>query len=118
MGFPKSFVAAPAVIVQRQLASRPRAAGGGGGGNRVGGGGATVDMVGLAFNPRAVTVAKGSTLLFTNSDVAPHTVTSDSGTIDSGTIPPGGSFSLVATAGFPYHCTIHPSMTAKVVVST
>jgi plastocyanin len=63
-------------------------------------------------------VRKGATVVFNNDDTAPHTVTSTDGAIDSGVLSPGKSFSLVVTTGFKYKCSIHPFMTASVVVST
>jgi plastocyanin len=81
------------------------------------GGGNTVAMAGLKFEPGTLTVARGTTVVFDNDDTAPHTVTARSGGTDSGVIDPGRSFSLVASEGFDYFCSIHPSMTAKLVVS-
>jgi plastocyanin len=81
------------------------------------GGGNTVGMAGLKFEPGTLTVAKGTTVVFDNDDTAPHTVTARSGGTDSGVIDPGKSFSLVASEGFDYFCSIHPSMTAKLVVN-
>ncbi len=74
---------------------------------------------GMAFNPSAITVTAGTTITWTNKDGFAHTVTSNTGLFDSGTINSNGTYShLFATAGtFPYHCTIHPSMTASVVVN-
>jgi plastocyanin len=82
-----------------------------------GGGGNLVGMAGLAFQPAELTVAKGTTVVFDNDDTAPHTVTARSGGTDSGVIDPGKSFSLVAAESFDYFCSIHPSMTAKLVVT-
>ena len=79
--------------------------------------GGTVKMAGLAFAPGTLTVARGSTVVFDNDDTAPHTVTARSGGVDSGVLDPGRQFSLTATEGFDYFCTIHPSMTAKIVVA-
>jgi plastocyanin len=79
--------------------------------------GGTVKMAGLAFAPGTLTVAKGSTVVFDNDDTAPHTVTARSGGVDSGVLDPGRRFSLTATEGFGYFCTIHPSMTATIVVT-
>ena len=109
-------VAGPVVIVWERLgadagaAAAREGAGAGGGGN-------TVGMAGLKFQPGTVTVAKGTTVVFDNDDTAPHTVTARSGGTDSGVIDPGRSFSLVASEGFDYFCSIHPSMTAKLVVT-
>jgi plastocyanin len=56
---------------------------------------------------------------WTNKGAVTHTSTSNKGVWDSGSIAPGDSFSRVfKKAGtFKYHCTIHPTMTAKIVVS-
>jgi plastocyanin len=111
-------VAGPVIIVRDRLradadagaAAAQERAGAGGGGN-------VVTMAGLRFQPGALTVAKGTTVVFVNDDTAPHTVTARSGGTDSGVIDPGKRFTLVAAASFDYVCSIHPSMTAKLVVT-
>ena len=114
-------LAGPAVLVARNL---PASDSGGGSGAAAAasapaaGGTATVAMAGLKFSPATLSVRKGTTVVFDNDDVAPHTVTSQDDTIDSGVLNPGKSFSLVVAAGFKYRCTIHPFMTASVVVAT
>jgi plastocyanin len=60
-------------------------------------------------------VPAGTTVLWSNQDVAPHTVTTD--TTDSGLIDPGGSFSMVVDATISYVCTLHPSMQASIDVT-
>ena len=74
---------------------------------------------GMAFNPATITVNAGTTITWTNKDGVAHTVTSNTGVFDSGTVNPNGTYShLFSTAGsFPYHCTVHPSMTATVIVN-
>ena len=101
-------VAAPAAAEGAQPAAAAAAGGGAGG---------TVRMAGLAFAPATLTVARGATVVFDNDDTAPHTVTARSGGVDSGVIDPGRQFSLTVTDGFDYFCSIHPSMTAKIVVT-
>jgi plastocyanin len=76
-----------------------------------------VRMAGLAFAPGTLTVARGSTVVFDNDDTAPHTVTARSGGVDSGVLDPGRQFSVTVTDGFDYVCSIHPGMTAKIVVT-
>lgn len=73
----------------------------------------------MAFNPSTITVAAGTTIKWTNKDLVAHTVTSDTGQFESGSLTTGSTFSFTfTTAGtFPYHCTPHPSMTATVVVN-
>ena len=77
----------------------------------------TVSMAGLAFAPPDLTVASGAEVLFDNNDVAPHTVTSDDGSVDSGTLNPGKAFSLLVNGAVEYHCGIHPSMTGRILVT-
>ena len=74
---------------------------------------------GMAFSPSVITVAAGTTITWTNKATIDHTVTSDTGLFDSGDIGSNGTFSFkFTTAGsYPYHCAIHPSMKAKVVVN-
>ena len=73
---------------------------------------------GSAFAPNPTTVTVGSTITWTNADTLTHTVTSDTGVFDSGSLPPGAKFSFTfQTKGtFPYHCTPHPGMVGSVVV--
>lgn len=78
--------------------------------------GDTVQMVNIDFEPTTLTVASGSEVLFDNNDVAPHTVTADDGSSDSGVIDPGKAYKLVVDDGFSYHCELHPSMTATIEV--
>ena len=114
-------LAGPVIIVRDRLAdrvatpsavevARPAAP-------AAGSAGGTVRMAGLAFAPGTLTVARGSTVVFDNDDTAPHTVTARSGGVDSGVLDPGRQFSVTATGGFDYFCSIHPSMTAKIVVT-
>jgi plastocyanin len=77
----------------------------------------TVVMAQIAFNPKTLTVAKGSEVVFENKDVAPHDVTADDPKISSGTLAPGKTFRLVVQQPFDYRCTIHPGMDAKIVLA-
>ena len=72
----------------------------------------------MAFTPTTITVAINTTVKWTNYDAVAHTVTSDAGAFDSGTIISNGTYSHKFTAAgtYPYHCTVHPMMTAKVIV--
>jgi plastocyanin len=77
-----------------------------------------VFIQGMSFTPGTITVTTNTTVTWTNKDGVTHTVTSNTGLFDSGSISNNGTYShLFSTAGtFPYHCTVHPSMTASVVV--
>jgi plastocyanin len=109
-------VAGPVAMVrENQPAEQAEAAAGGGGGGA--GAPPVVRMENIAFVPASLTVDRGTEVLFENKDVAPHTVTAQAARIDSGTLGPGGSFRLVANQPLDYICTIHPSMTAKILLS-
>jgi plastocyanin len=72
----------------------------------------------FTFSPSTITVTAGTTITWTNKDAVAHTVTSDDGLFDSGSINPDGNYShLFPTPGtFNYHCSIHPNMVGKVIV--
>jgi len=80
----------------------------------------SVSIVDFAFTPKTITVPVGTTVRWTNTGNAPHTVTSTSSpkAFDSGTLNSGDTFQhTFTTAGqFPYRCNIHPSMTGMVIV--
>ncbi len=75
-------------------------------------------MQNTAFTPASITVPVNTTLTWTNKDGITHTVTSNTGLFGSPNISGGGTYSyLFTTAGtFPYHCTIHSSMSGTVIV--
>jgi plastocyanin len=77
----------------------------------------TVVMAQIQFNPKTLTAAKGSQVVFQNKDVAPHNVVADNPKVDSGTIAPGKTFRLVVQQPFEYQCTIHPGMKAEIVLA-
>jgi amicyanin len=79
-----------------------------------------VTMKGYAFGPAALTVQVGDTVTWTNQDTAPHDVKTTSGpvSIHSPLLNKGQSWSFTfTTAGsYGYYCTVHPDMTARLVV--
>jgi predicted lipoprotein with Yx(FWY)xxD motif/plastocyanin len=78
----------------------------------------SVSIAGFAFDPATIKVHQGTTVTWTNNDAPSHTVTSDTGAFDSGTLQPGSAFSFTftQTGTFAYHCSIHRSMKATIVV--
>ncbi len=82
-------------------------------------GGTEVSIANFAFSPDTLTVKAGTTVKWTNNDTTTHTVTADDTSFDSGNLDPGKSFSFTfKQAGtFSYHCSIHPTMKAKIVVT-
>ncbi len=80
--------------------------------------GSAVTVANFSFQPATITVPVGTTVTWTNTDSAGHTVAADDGSFTSGTLGTGAMFSQTfSTAGtFAYHCSIHASMTGTVVV--
>ena len=78
----------------------------------------SVNIINFAFQASSVTVHVGDTVIWTNHDEAPHTVTADDGSFDSQTIAPAGTYSHTFTqkGSVLYHCTIHPSMSHGTIV--
>ena len=73
-----------------------------------------------AFNPSSLSVGLGDTVVWTNQDSVSHTITSDTGDFDSGSIAPGKTFSYTFNNGgsFGYHCSIHPMMSGTINVGS
>ena len=69
----------------------------------------TITINDSTFSPRNVTVNPGDTVTWVNTGTIAHTVTSDNGGFDSGTISVGQSFTaLFNTAGnYGYRCNFH-----------
>ena len=73
---------------------------------------------GFAFSPASLTVTVGTTVVWQNSTDAPHTVSSDTGNTLNGMLNTGGTYSFTFTkpGTYSYHCNIHPSMKAMIIV--
>jgi plastocyanin len=79
-----------------------------------------VRMAASQFQPAMVTVARGETVRWPNTDPIAHTVTATSGArFDSGAVEAGGAFGWAAErAGrVSYVCAFHPGMTGSITVS-
>jgi plastocyanin len=79
--------------------------------------GKSVDIDNFAYSPATLSVAKGTTVTFTNSSAVSHTATRG-GAFTTGVIKPGKAASVrFAQKGtFAYRCLIHPLMRGKVIV--
>ena len=86
------------------------------------GGGSTnaeISIENFAFLPGNVTIKAGDTVTWKNNDSAPHTVTSDSGTVlQSESLGNGGTYKhMFSERGtYAYHCGLHPSMRGTITV--
>ena len=81
-----------------------------------------------SYDPATLTVKKGDKITVTNKDTLPHTVTSGTGPTDPNSakqfdtsILEAGATADIETTNinpgeYPFHCTVHPYMTGKLVV--
>jgi plastocyanin len=71
------------------------------------------------FSRTPITLARGSTVTWTNLDGAAHMVAANDGSWGSGTLHQGDSYSHIFTTPgtHPYHCAIHPFMKGTVVIT-
>ena len=78
-----------------------------------------VSIVNMSFSASTTKISAGITVTWTNNDNVAHTVTADDNSFTSGNLNKGDQFShTFGTAGtVPYHCKIHPDMTATVIVN-
>lgn len=78
-----------------------------------------VAIKGFAFSPANITVTVGTTVTWTNSDQDAHTVTATGGAFGSQALNTGAHYTFTFTkpGTYDYLCTIHPFMTATVVVT-
>ena len=78
-----------------------------------------VTVADYTFSPATITIHPGDTVVWTNRDGTPHTVTALDKAFVSPTLDPGGSYSFVFARGgsFSYRCGIHPEMRGTIVVA-
>jgi len=69
----------------------------------------TITIGDSTFSPKNVTINPGDTVKWVNNSSLSHTVTSDNGSFDSGTIAAGQTFSALfnAPGNYAYHCKFH-----------
>jgi plastocyanin len=72
----------------------------------------------FTFAPQRVTVKAGTTVTWINEDDIPHTVASDTKLFKSKALDTGDKFSFIFTTPgtYDYFCSLHPHMTATIVV--
>ena len=76
-----------------------------------------VEIRGMEYVPAELAVAVGDTVVWTNADVVPHTVTA-AGELDSQSIETKRTWQAVMKrpGEVSYVCTYHPTMKAKLTV--
>ncbi len=78
----------------------------------------TVAIKNFAFVPQVITVTPGTTVTWTNTDDDPHTITANDKSFRSAALDTDGKYSFTFTkpGEFAYFCSLHPHMTAKIIV--
>jgi plastocyanin len=79
---------------------------------------ATVKIDNFSFSPATLEIKAGTTVTWTNADDIPHTVVSDDKMFKSKALDTDDKFSFKfdKPGSYPYFCSLHPKMTAKVIV--
>ena len=79
---------------------------------------ATAKIDSFTFVPARLTVKAGTTVTWRNEDDIPHTVTSAARLFKSKALDTDDSFSFIFTEPgiYEYFCSLHPRMTATIVV--
>ena len=77
-----------------------------------------VSIDNFSYVPKQLTVKAGTTVVWTNKDDTPHTVTSNDKIFSSALIDTNEKFqyTFAKPGNYPYFCKVHPMMTGKVVV--
>lgn len=85
-----------------------------------GGAAARVSIVNFAFAPQSIEVEPGQTVTWTNDDGAPHGLAYADGASGTSVLLPGASFSrrFDRAGSYDYVCSVHPFMSARVIVRT
>jgi plastocyanin len=77
-----------------------------------------VKIAGFSFDPATITIKNGTTIKWTNMDSAAHTVAADDNSWTSVRLKQSDTYThTFDQAGtYPYHCSLHSSMQATVIV--
>ena len=77
-----------------------------------------IAISGNHYIPAQIRVSRGATVVWSNQDDTPHTVTSTDGGWGSGEIQPGATFRYTFTEPglYSYFCVLHPNMLGAVTV--
>ena len=78
----------------------------------------TVTIKNFAFDPPELTIARGDTVVWSNTDFVPHSSTARNSTWDSKEIGANATWRYVpgTTGRYDYYCVFHPTMKGTIVV--
>lgn len=79
----------------------------------------TVKIENFTFNPAALTVKAGTTVIFENADDIPHSIVEKTLAFKSQALDTGDTFKITLnTAGqIDYFCSLHPHMVGHIIVT-
>lgn len=79
---------------------------------------AEIKIDNFTFAPTTIVVRKGTSITWTNRDDIPHTVVENNKLFKSHVLDTGEAFTFTPTqpGTYKYYCSIHPKMTAELVV--
>ena len=77
-----------------------------------------IAIEGMKYVPERLEVQAGATVIWSNKDLVPHTVTAAKASIESGSIAPGANWKLTVRrkGQIDYVCRFHPEMHGTLVV--
>ncbi len=72
----------------------------------------------FSFTPQTLTIPQGTKVTWVNADDIPHTVVADDKTFKSKVLDTDEAFAFTfdQPGTYSYFCSIHPKMTAKIIV--
>ena len=77
----------------------------------------TINIVQMKFSPADIAVHAGDTIMWVNHDLVAHDITEEkSKAWSSSLLQPGKSWKFEATRDADYYCSIHPTMTGKIIL--
>ena len=77
-----------------------------------------VEIKDMKFNPDELTVNKGDTVLWVNSDIVAHDVTEEETKAwSSSVIEPGNAWKMEIEKSVDYYCSIHVIMKGKIKIA-
>jgi plastocyanin len=81
-------------------------------------GDATIKIDNFSFTPSEITIKTGAKVTWTNADDVPHTIRSVDDKFGSKALDTGDQFSFTFTqpGTYEYFCSVHPKMTARIIV--
>src|SRR5215470_11819091 len=79
-----------------------------------------ISITSSGYSPASLTITNGSTVTWTNNDNMAHTVTTIEGSLSSGDIAPGSSYTKTFTVAgtYTYHDANNTNMTGTLIVKT